>query len=365
MTRLVAVILAGGGGTRLWPASRRRRPKQVLHLAGDRSLFAESIDRLTPWLPPGQILVATSSDLKQVLRREAPGLRDENFLLEPQPKGTAPVLGLAAVVLQQRDPEAVMAVLTSDHAIQHPDRLQSLLLAGAELASAGKLVTLGIPPESPDTGFGYIRRGESLGEVLGEKAFSVLQFKEKPDGATAREYFESGEYYWNAGMFLWTPNRLLEEMERWMPGLHRVLTDFSHRGGQPAGEELASAWAALEPETIDFGILEHASDLAVLHAAGLGWSDIGSWDRVYHLLAKDGTGNAAQGGEVIAREATGNLIMVGAEVGKGRLFVLQGVEDLVLIDTGDVLLVCRRDQSGQVREIVEHLERAGLERFLV
>jgi len=279
-------------------------------------------------------------------------------------------------------------------------------------------VTLGIPPESPDTGFGYIRRGESLGEVLGEKAFSVLQFKEKPDGATAREYFESGEYYWNAGMFLWTPNRLLEEMERWMPGLHRVLTDFSHRGGQPAGEELASAWAALEPETIDFGILEHASDLAVLHAAGLGWSDIGSWDRVYHLLAKDGTGNAAQGGEVIAREATGNLIMVGAEVGKGRLFVLQGVEDLVLIDTGDVLLVCRRDhaaqggeviareatgnlimvgaevgkgrlfvlqgvedlvlidtgdvllvcrrdQSGQVREIVEHLERAGLERFLL
>ena len=365
MTRLVAVILAGGGGTRLWPASRRRRPKQVLHLSGDRSLFAESIDRLTPWLPPEQILVATPADLEQALRREAPGLSDQNFLLEPQPKGTAPVLGLAAVILRQRDPEAVMAVLTSDHAIQHPERLHSLLLAGAELASAGKLVTLGIPPETPDTGYGYIRRGESLGEVLGEKAFSVRQFKEKPDDATARKYVESGEYFWNAGMFLWTPKRLLEEIKRWMPGLHRILTDFGDRGGLRADPGLAKAWASLEPETIDFGILEHASDLAVLHAAGLGWSDIGSWDRVYHLLHKDGSGNAAQGGEVLAREATGNLIVAGAEVGKGRLFVLQGVQDLVLIDTGDVLLVCRRDQSGQVREIVEHLERTGLERFLV
>ena len=365
MKRLVAVVLAGGGGTRLWPVSRRRRPKQVLRLSGDRSLFAESIDRLTPWLPLQQILVATSAELAATLRQEAPDLADENFLLEPQPKGTAPVLGLAAVALQQRDPEAVMAVLTSDHAIEHPERLRALLQAGAELASAGKLVTLGIPPEAPDTGYGYIRRGESLGEVLGEQAFSVRQFKEKPDGATAREYVASGEYYWNAGMFLWTPQRLLSEIERWMPGLYRVLVDFTGRGAIRADQELARAWQTLDPQTIDFGVMEHASDVAVLHADGLGWSDIGSWDRVYHLLAKDGSANAVQGGEVVARDSSGTLVVGKVGNGEGRLIVLQGVHDLVLIDTGDVLLVCRRDESGKVREIVEQLARTGLERFLV
>ena len=364
MSRLMVVILAGGGGTRLWPVSRRSRPKQVLRIAGDRSLFAESVDRLTPWLPLEQILVATSADLAEALKLEAPSLRPENFLLEPEPKGTASVLGLAAVVLQQQDPQAVMAVLTSDHAVRQPERLRSLLLAGSELASAGKLVTLGIPPESPDTGYGYIQRGEGLGEILGEKAFTAVRFKEKPDAETAREYVDSGEYYWNSGMFLWTPERLLGEIERWMPDLHRVLKHFAARKGSGTDDRMRGEWGALVPQTIDYGIMEHASNVAVLDAPGLGWSDIGSWDRVYQLLSKDSSGNAAYGGEVVARESAGNLIVEGAPSGTGRLFVLQGVRDLVLIDTGDVLLVCRRDQSGQVREIVEQLERTGYERFL-
>ena len=364
MSHLVAVILAGGGGTRLWPVSRRSHPKQVLRISGDRSLFTESIDRLTPWLPLPQILVAASGDLVEALQLEVPDLGRENFVLEPQPKGTAAVLGLAAVILRQQDPEAVMAVLTSDHAIQHPDRLRSLLLAGCELALSGRLVTLGIPPEAPDTGYGYIRRGESLGVVLGEKVYAALQFKEKPDAATAREYVDSGEYYWNSGMFLWRPERLLDEIEHWMPDLHRALSDFAARKSTAADEALTNAWRALAPQTIDYGIMEHASDVAVLDAAGLGWSDIGSWDRVYQLLSKDASGNAAYGGQAVVRESSGNLIVGDAQGGAARLFVLQGVRDLVLIDTGDVLLVCRRDQSGLVREIVEQLDRSGLERFL-
>ncbi len=366
MSRLIAVILAGGGGTRLWPVSRRSRPKQVLQIPGDRSLFAESVERLRAWLPLEQILVATSADLVEALSLEAPDLRPGNFLVEPEPKGTAAVLGLAAVVLRQRDPEAVMAVLTSDHVIRNPDRLRSLLLAGAELASAGKLVTLGIPPEAADTGYGYIHRGAPLGDVLGEKVFNALRFKEKPDVDTARAYVESGEYYWNSGMFVWRPARLLDEIERWMPELHNVLKDLAARRGMQADEMPDGAsWQALAPQTIDYGIMEHAADVAVLDAPGLGWSDVGSWDRVYQLLSKDSSGNAVRGGEVVAQESSGNLIVGAAPSGAARLFVLQGVQDLVLIDTGDVLLVCRRDQSGQVREIVERLERTGYDRFLV
>jgi len=361
MTRLHAVVLAGGGGSRLWPISRRRRPKQVLRLSAERSLFAESIARLSNWLPAEQITVATTPVLADLLAQEAPDLPRSCYLLEPEPKGTAPVLGLAAAVVRQQDPQAVMAVLTSDHAMEAPQRLRLLLEAGADLAAAGHIVTLGIPPTGPDAGYGYIRRGEALAAPSGEQAFWVREFKEKPDAATAQGYLDEGGYYWNSGMFLWTPDRLLDEMSRRLPELHHLLTevDLSSWGED---EAFARAWSSLKPQTIDYAVMEHAADVVVLHAAGLGWCDVGSWDRVYQLLSKDSSANAVLGAQAVLREAAGTLV-----VGEGgdRLIVLDGVHDLVVVDTGDVLLICRRDQAGRVREIVEDLGRRGLDRYLV
>jgi mannose-1-phosphate guanylyltransferase len=361
MTRLHAVVLAGGGGSRLWPISRQRRPKQVLRLSAERSLFAESIARLTSWLPADQITVATTPVLADVLAQEVPDLPRSSFLLEPEPKGTAPVLGLAAVAVARRDSQSVMAVLTSDHAMQAPERLRSLLEAGADLAAAGHIVTLGIPPTGPDTGYGYIQRGDLLAGPAGEQAFAVREFREKPDLATAQRYLSEGDYYWNSGMFLWTPGRLLDEMARHMPELHRLLTqaDSAARAQEPA---FLKSWSSLEPQTIDYAVMEHAADVVVLHAAGLGWCDVGSWDRVYQLLEKDSSSNAVLEAQTLLRDSAGSLV-VGE--GGGRLIVLDGVHDLVVVDTGDVLLICRRDQAGRVREIVEDLGRRGLDRYLV
>lgn len=365
MTRLYAVIMAGGGGTRLWPISRRSRPKQLLRLEADRSLFATSVERLGPWLPPDRILVAASAELAALLRQEVPGLDPGNFLLEPEPKGTAPVLGLAAMVLQQRDPEAVMAVLTSDHAIAHPDRLRSLLTAAAVLAAEGKIVTLGIPAAVPDTGYGYIRRGPALDPVEGEQVYAVEAFKEKPDRTTAEGYLAEGTYAWNSGMFIWKPDRLLSEIERQMPALHQCLQRAATDPGGLESNAFRAAWGALKTETIDYGVMERARDVVMLQADGLGWSDIGSWDRVYDLLPKDGDGNAVLGALSLSRDASGNLVLAEAGETTQRLIVLQGVQDLVVVDAGDVLLVCRRDEAGKVREIVQRLERDGRERFLI
>jgi mannose-1-phosphate guanylyltransferase len=361
VTRLHAVVLAGGGGSRLWPVSRRQRPKQVLHLSAERSLFAETIARLTSWLAPDQITVATTPLLADLLGRSTPDLPRSCFLLEPEPKGTAPVLGLAAAILSRADPDAVMAVLTSDHAMENPGRLRPLLEAGADLAAEGPMVTLGVPPTVADTGYGYIRRGKRLSDIRGEQAFAVREFKEKPDARTAERYLTEGDYYWNSGMFLWRPPRLLAEMARHMPHLHRLLSD-----GDPAAqlgqESFRHAWSELQSETIDYAIMEHAADVVVLDAAGLGWTDVGSWDRVYQLLEKDASGNAVLEAQAHLIEAQRTLV-VGE--GRQRLIVLDGVEGLVVVDTGDVLLICRLDRAGRVRQIVDELDRRGLDRYLV
>jgi mannose-1-phosphate guanylyltransferase len=223
------------------------------------------------------------------------------------------------------------------------------------------MVTLGVPPTVADTGYGYIRRGKRLPDVRGEQAFAVREFKEKPDARTAERYLTEGDYYWNSGMFLWRPPRLLAEMARHMPHLHRLLSD-----GDPAAqlgqESFRHAWSELQSETIDYAIMEHAADVVVLDAAGLGWTDVGSWDRVYQLLEKDASGNAVLEAQAHLIEAQRTLV-VGE--GRQRLIVLDGVEGLVVVDTGDVLLICRLDRAGRVRQIVDELDRRGLDRYLV
>lgn len=355
---LYAVIMAGGGGTRLWPASRRLRPKQSLRLIGERTLFQAAIDRVRDLVPLDRILVVTGSDQVDLLRDQVPDLPEAGFILEPAPRGTAAVAGLAAVVIAQRSPGAVMACLTADHSIAHPDRLVAALRAAHALALEGDLVTLGITPTYGATGYGYIERGEARGMYGGLPAFRVASFKEKPSGDVAQGYVADGQHYWNSGMFVWQVDRLRQEIARQLPDLERGLGALAGRlkaGEGPAG--YASAWETLPTQTIDYGVMEHAERVSVIPADDLGWCDIGSWDRLFEVLAADDQGNVAIGpGAPLLIDTHGTLVY--GEQAR-RLVVALGVQDLVIVEAGEVVLVCPRSRAEEVRRVVDLLVTGG------
>ncbi|MGH7378519.1 MAG: mannose-1-phosphate guanylyltransferase, partial [Candidatus Methylomirabilales bacterium] len=287
--------MAGGQGTRLWPFSRKRAPKQSLRLAGERTLFRETLDRLGLF-PHEQILVATTEDQLELLRRQAPEIPEENFLAEPAPKGTAPVMGWAAHQVRSRAPEGVMACLPADHVVRDSARFHGLLVAAYQAALRGHLVTLGIPPTYPAAGYGYIERGEPLGLFGGVEGYRALSFREKPSPQEAEEYLRQGGFLWNAGMFIWKAERLLEEIDRLIPSLGAGLREIER---EPAGTARAAArarvWPNLTRETLDYGIMERAADVAVLPAPDLGWLDVGNWERLCEVLEADGEGNVVVG----------------------------------------------------------------------
>ena len=359
-----AVIMAGGGGTRLWPLSRRESPKQALRLIGDESLFETTVERLAGFFPLENIIVVTVAEQAALLKKQAPELSEENFLIEPAPRGTASVVGLAAAVLHQRDPEAVMALFPADHFIRNRDLFYHLLNTAVKTAQDDYLVTLGITPTFPATGYGYIQRGEKLPESSDAyPVYHVKRFKEKPDKAEAYQMSVKGGYSWNSGMFIWRTQTILSEIERQMPTLKAVLDEIS---ASPAGPErdsvIQSVWFDLESETIDYGIMEHAEHVAVLPASGLDWSDVGSWDALFDVvLPNDVEGNILIKGSHIAEDTKDTLVYGNDD---HRLVVTIGVENLVIVDSGDVLLIAKRDQAQDVRKIVERLKSEEKDQYL-
>ncbi len=295
-----AVIMAGGGGTRLWPVSRRSHPKQTLPLIEARTLFQATVERLAGLFPPERILVVTVAEQAETLRAQAPDLPAENFLLEPAPRGTASVVGLAASVLQKRDPQAVMAVLPSDHFIRNRDLFHLLLRLAVDVAQNDYLVTLGITPTYPATGYGYIQRGEALPEDFAYPVYRVRRFKEKPTKEQAHAMVQAGDHSWNSGMFIWRTQAILSEIERQMPDLKSALDEISASFGTPEqGPVIQRLWPGLKNETVDYGIMEDAEKVAVLPAGGLNWSDVGSWDSLFDVLLPDEDGNIVFGGQHI------------------------------------------------------------------
>ena len=352
-----AVIMAGGGGTRLWPLSRAAQPKQMLKLIDDQSLFQVAVNRLAGEFPPERILVVTVADQATELQSQAPQIPGENFILEPMPRGTASVIGLAGVVLQHRDPRAVMAVLTADHFIGNEVKFLQLLESAYMVAKDGYLVTLGIEPTSPATGYGYIHQGEKIGKYSQLNAYQVLQFKEKPDRVQAQAMLDSGDHAWNSGMFVWQVNEIMGEIARQMPDLASRLDSISQAWNTPdAASVISQQWPEITPQTIDYGIMEGARKVAVIPAEGLRWNDVGSWDSLFDVYEPDRDGNILQGGKHIGRNTRGTLIFQNRD---DRLIVTIGVENLVVVDTGDVLLVCQKDDAQQVRQIVSQLREAG------
>lgn len=353
MLRFFALIMAGGGGTRLWPISRRSRPKQALTVVDERTMFEHAVDRIAPLFQPEDVFVVTNEEQVESLLLQAPELPHRNFLVEPVGQGTAPAIGLGAVHLRQRDPQGVMAVLTADHFIRDVEKFRRVLQAAAEVAEKGHLVTLGITPSFPSTGFGYILQGEQLYEVDGFAVYRTERFTEKPSPETAFHMVESGLYTWNSGMFIWRVDRIMEEFACQMPDLYDVLMQIESVLGTPAYEPtLRRLWPELSPQSIDYGVMEGAKDVVVI-PLDIGWSDVGNWSSMRKILPADADGNVVVG-EHIGVD-TRNTIIFGGK----RLIATIGLEDMIIVDTDDALLICPVDREQDVREMVRRLREAG------
>jgi len=357
MEHYYGVVMAGGGGTRLWPLSRKKRPKQMLNLFGERTLFQASVCRLYDGLPPENVYIVTVAEQAEELMCQTPEIPPENFLIEPAPRGTASVVGMAAVALAERDPEAVMAVVTADHFIGNQPLYNQLLSAAYQAAQDRHLVTLGIEPAFPSTGFGYIQRGAQIAVYENIPVYHVQRFKEKPNQEQAMAMLASGDHDWNSGMFFWRVDQILGEFERQMPDLMQGLQQIRQSWKTPERDaSIAQVWQGLKIETIDYGIMEHAQRVAVLPAAGLRWNDVGAWESLYQMLDCDENGNIVVGGRHIGLDTRQTLVYMDRDY---RLIVTIGVEDLVVVDTGDVLMICHKDQAQRVRQVVNQLRVEG------
>lgn len=358
---LYAVIMAGGVGSRLWPRSRGSTPKQFLDLLGARTMLQETVDRIEPLVPLARVLVVVSQEHAATVGQQIPGLPIENIILEPGPRGTAPCIGLAAVALQLRDPDALMAVFPADHRIADGAGFRQAIAAAAEVACDDYLVTLGITPSQPHTGYGYIQRGEPLADANGLTPFAVQRFAEKPDAAAARKFVDSGEYYWNGGIFIWQARAILAEMDRLLPDLHTELQAVGRVWGSPACEAvLAGAWQRVPRVTIDYGVMEKAARVAVV-PVDIGWDDVGNWATLSTFVDQDERGNTQRGrGAAVMLDTADTYVYASA----GRLVATLGLEGFVVVDTPDALLICPKDCAQDVRDVVEQLKADGMQEYL-
>lgn len=356
---LHVVIMAGGSGTRFWPASRRLRPKQLLHLLGDDPLLRMTCDRVGELAPGDRIWVVTTRDTAAATRALLPELPAENILAEPVGRNTAACAGLAAAATLHRDPEAVCLLLPADHLIADAARFRSAMKAGADLVSReGGLLTFGVTPSRPETGYGYLEIGSAHSREGEWTVHRLERFVEKPDRETAAAYVHGGRHLWNAGIFAWRSSDLLAEVERLLPELAAGLAEIRDAWGEAASAAvLDTVYPGLPATSIDYGIMERASTCWVL-PVDFPWSDVGSWPAVGDELPPDGLGNAVRG-RVEPLDASGNVV-----VSTGPVVAAVGVHDLVVVATPDAVLVVPKDQAQRVKEVVDRLRERGWEDVL-
>jgi mannose-1-phosphate guanylyltransferase len=348
-----AIIMAGGAGTRFWPASRETRPKQLLPLGGDpnEALLAATVRRIAPLVPAERVLIATGARLVDATARALPALPRKNLLAEPVPRNTAPCIGWATATIARENPDAFVMVLPSDHFITDEAGFRAVLERALAGARAGYVTTVGVVPTRPETGYGYIEVGRGLDGGLSE----VARFVEKPDRARAEEYVAGKKHLWNAGMFFFRAGDMLEAIRSFLPDLAKGLDaiDAAAKKGDEAAE-LARTFPTLPSISIDHGVMEKAKKLAVVPGS-FGWNDVGSWESAWELATKDANGNALPD-ESVAVDATGNLVRDLTTTGSKRVYALVGVKDLVVVETDDAMLVIPRDRAQDVRKVVEALK---------
>ena len=354
---LYSTIVAGGSGTRLWPLSRASEPKFLHPLTGtDRTLLQATVDRVAGLSAPGHVYVVTGTAHAAAIARQLPQVPTANILVEPSPKDSCPAISLAAAVIARRDPDAIMAAFSADHLIGDEPRFRSVILHAVDAARQGYLTTVGIRPVRADVRFGYLRTGEAL---TGD-ARLVAEFKEKPSIEVAAAYLESGQYLWNAGIFVFAVQAFLAELERQRPGLSAGIAAIADAWDHADRDRvLAEVWPGLEKISVDYGVLEGAGAVGKVATvpADMPWSDVGDFHSLGEALPTDESGNLliADAGQVITRDVKDAVVVSTT----GRVVALIGLANVVVVDTPDAILVCARDRAQEVKQVVDELRDRG------
>ncbi|MER3423277.1 MAG: mannose-1-phosphate guanylyltransferase/mannose-6-phosphate isomerase [Nitrospiraceae bacterium] len=355
---LYAVILAGGSGTRFWPLSRHLYPKQLLRIMGGETLIQQTMRRVLRCVPADRVLIATNPAQADSIKFQLSEWKDalqDNFILEPEARNTAPAIALAATHLMHRDPEATMLVLPADHVIKEEGRFQDAVMLAQKIAAAGYLVTFGIKPIRPETGYGYIQPNlraklAAKGKLAG---YPVARFVEKPDAATAGRYLRSGKYFWNSGIFIWRAATILQEVAHHQPKLAGTMKTIGELiGSRASTDQLSRAYQTLSPVSIDNGVMELSSRAAVI-PVDFAWSDVGNWSSLEEVAPRDRSNNVISG-KVVDLDSHDSIVYADQ-----RLVATIGLTDMVVVDTPDATLVCPKARSQDVKKVVEILKQRG------
>lgn len=360
---LFCVILAGGGGTRLWPRSTTTKPKQFLRLVSDKTMLQETYDRITPIVPPERIFVITNERYRHLVHADLPELPRENVFAEPEKRDTAMAMGVGTMLVHRKDPDGIVINLAADHMVSHLKEFRATILAAASASRLGDyLITVGIRPTFPHTGMGYIKIGDRFKQLDGMNVFRVENFTEKPDIDHAKEFLSTGKYFWNANNYVWTVTAALLAFKKHLPETYRQFADLEkYLGKNTAEERIKKAYRAVKSISIDYGVSEKATNLLLI-PGDFGWSDIGDWQEVYDLSKKDADGNVidkSRNEPPVLLEVGGSLIQGGK-----KLLAVVGMTDMVIIETKRALLIVPRSKAQDVKHVVEEIKSKGLSEYL-
>lgn len=354
------LIMAGGAGTRFWPLSRKENPKQFLKLTDQKkSMLQCTVDRVKEMVEIDQVFIATNSLYVDKISEQLPELPEENIIVEPCKRNTAPCIGLASLYIESKYPDSTMVVLPSDHVIEETERFKDILNSAVSYANKGEnIVTLGIKPDKPETGYGYIHFGDKIQKVENNNIFKVKEFTEKPNLEKATKFFEEGNYYWNSGMFVWKTETILNKLKEHLPEIYKYLKEISKSIGKPDEYEVVEKkFSCMNSISIDYGVLEKEKDIFVI-PADFGWNDVGSWTALSEINEKDGNKNVINSDHVGI--GTNDSIIYS----KDKLVTTIGIDNLIIVNTEDAILVCDKDSAQDVKKLRELLKEKGFDTYL-
>ncbi|TVR14690.1 MAG: mannose-1-phosphate guanylyltransferase [Balneolaceae bacterium] len=348
----IAVIMAGGAGTRFWPKSTKEKPKQFLRLFGKKSLIQQTVERLSGFIDEKNVIVITNNDYVHLVNRQLPNLDSKYIIGEPLARNTAPCIASAAALLYRDNPEAIMVVLPADHRIAENDRFLKVIKSASQTAAEkNSLVTIGIEPNRPETGYGYIRREAApVATFNNQDVYRVKNFTEKPELARARDFLKSGDYLWNSGIFIWKVSAIVDAFRQYLPEIFEQMEKLA--SSEKKESDINTFYHKCPSISIDYGIMEKAEHVHVVPAS-FGWNDVGSWKAVHELADKDEAGNAIGDSTVILQDASGNLV----DVASGKTIALVGVDNVAVVETDDAILVLNLDKAQDVKEVVDEIDR--------